>query len=58
MDYKELTPEQKERARACKTTEELVALAQEEGVDLTDEDLDAISGGWGTCNEYQFVPPI
>lgn len=46
MDYTELTEEQKARARACETPEELVALAQEEGVELTDEQLDAVSGGW------------
>ena len=51
MDFKNLTPEQKEKARACNTPDELVALAQEEGIDLSDEELDAVSGGWltGSC---------
>ena len=48
MEYKDLTAEQQERARACKSTEELVALAQEEGIDLTDDQPEAVSGGW-TC---------
>ena len=34
--------------RAAKSPEELFALAKEEGMDLTDEELEAISGGSGT----------
>ena len=41
-----LTPEQLERAKACKTPEEVLALAREEGYELTDEDLESVSGGW------------
>ena len=55
MEYKDLTPEQKERARACKTPEEILALAQEEGYDLTDAEIEAISGAgggfYGTCSD-------
>ena len=43
--FKELTDEQKAKARACATTDELVELARQEGIDLTDEQLQAISGG-------------
>ena len=46
MDFKDLTEEQKAKARACKTPEELLALAKEEGYELSDEELDAVSGGW------------
>lgn len=45
MDFKDITPEQREKIKACKTSEELVALAKEEGCELSDEQLDAISGG-------------
>ncbi len=45
---KNLTDEQKEKVRAAKSPEELFALAKEEGMDLTDEELEAISGGSGT----------
>ena len=45
IDTSNFTPEQLEKAKACKTSDELVALAQAEGIDLTDEQLDAISGG-------------
>ena len=43
--FNDLTPEQMEKARACKTSEDLVELAKSEGVELTDEQLDAIAGG-------------
>ena len=45
MNYEDLTPEQMEKARACKTADELIALAKQEGMELSDDDLDAISGG-------------
>ena len=50
-DYKEqLTPEQLEKARACKSADELIELAKSEGVELTDEQLEGISGGtWYDC---------
>ena len=55
MNLNELTPEQIERARACKTTEDLVKLAGEEGYELSDDELTAITGGgvedWG-CWTY------
>ena len=40
-----------EKAKACKTSEELLALAKEEGYELSDEQLQDISGGWGDCTE-------
>ena len=40
---------EKAKAIACKSPEELIALAKAEGVKLTDEQLDAISGGWDSC---------
>ena len=53
MDYKDLTPEQMDKAKACKTAEELIALAKAEGVELSDEQLEMISGGdknsWCFC---------
>ena len=57
MDIKDLTPEQKAKALACTTSEELAALAKEFGVKLTDEQLDAISGGsWNDCDQYYEDP--
>lgn len=43
--YDSLTDEQKERAKACKTMDELAALAGKDGIELPDEVLDAVSGG-------------
>ena len=45
MEFDDLTEEQMERARECKTPEDLVKLAEEEDLDLSDEQLEAISGG-------------
>ncbi len=41
-----MTDEQKEKARACKTAEELIAFAGKEGVELPDEALDEVSAGY------------
>ena len=43
--FKGLTKEQIEKAKNCKNNEELLALAKEEGIELTDEQLEAVSGG-------------
>ena len=52
MEFKDLTEEQRVKARACKTPDELVQLATEEGVELSDDQLEAVSGGWaGDCGE-------
>ena len=40
-----LTEAQIERASKCKSTEELLAAAEEEGIELTEEQLKAINGG-------------
>lgn len=44
---KELTPDQVEKLSACKTPEEAKLLAEEENIELTDEQLEAIVAGWG-----------
>ena len=50
MEFKDLTPEQQAKARACTTPEELLALAKAEGYELSDDELEAVSGGsaWDT----------
>ena len=54
MEFSDLTPEQKERAKACETPEDMLALAQEEGYELSDEEMQNVSGGvnWGSCDNY------
>ena len=50
VSFNELTPEQMEKARVFKSPADLVELAKSEGVELTDDQLDAISGGtWYDC---------
>ena len=45
MNIEDLSLELQEKAKACKTPEELLSLAKEEGVELADETLEAIAGG-------------
>ena len=42
---KGLTEEQIAKVKACKNQEELLKLAKEEGVELTSEQMEAVSGG-------------
>ena len=58
MNFEELkNPELQERLQSVKTPDELVALAKEEGVALTDDQLEAIAGGWGGhCDSYYNDP--
>ena len=48
--YDSLTDEQKEKARNCKTLDELKLIAGREGMELPDEVLDAVAGGCGGCD--------
>jgi hypothetical protein len=43
-----LTEEQMAKVKDCHNVEELLALAKQEGVELTDDQLAAVSGGCGT----------
>lgn len=53
MELSDLTSEQIKKAKACTGASELVELAKAEGMELTDEQLDGISGGWaGECDGY------
>ena len=45
---KGLTEEQIAKIKECKNQEEVLNLAKEEGIKLTDEQLEAVSGGCGT----------
>ena len=53
--YDNLTDEQKEKAKACKTMDELMTLAGEWGIELPDEALDAVSGGCDSCGDCDNV---
>lgn len=45
MDFDKLSDEQKAKVLACKTPEELLALARESGYELSDDELSSVSGG-------------
>ena len=46
MNFEDLkNPELQEKLKSAKTPEELVALVKEEGLELSDEQLEAMSGG-------------
>lgn len=45
MRFEDLSPEQLKKASACDTPEDVLALAKEEGYELSDEELQSVSGG-------------
>lgn len=51
MDFKDkdISPELREKAMACQTPEELLALAKKEGYKLSEEELASVSGGGWSC---------
>ena len=62
MRVKDMTTEQIERAKACKTPEEIFAVLREEGIELSDNQLESIAGGGWTghqcskCGSYDVEP--
>ena len=54
--YESLTDEQRQQARECKTPEEMLALSKKWGVQLSDEELDSISGGSMWSNDCNLCP--
>ena len=55
--FQGLTEEQIAKVKACRNNEELLALAKEEGIQLTDEQLNAVSGGGLICSTPTFTCP-
>ena len=61
MDIKNLdiSPELREKAKACNTPEEILALAKSEGYKLSEAELEEISGGgssvWGGTEKIECV---
>ena len=52
---KGLSEEQIKKVEACKNAEEILALAKEEGVTLSDEQLEAVSGGCGFKDPQEYI---
>ena len=58
--FEGLTEEQKEKLKNCKTTEEIMEYAANEGIELNEAQMAAISGGCGLgpdCPSYVPEPP-
>ncbi len=47
---KNLTPELQEKARACKTKDELIQLLAEEGIEIPMDALESVAGGCRTVS--------
>ena len=54
MVFDDLAPEIKKKLETCKSPEDVLELAKNEGYELKDEELAAVSGGWGYegCDDY------
>lgn len=46
MSFDSLLPELRELAKSCKTPKEMQVLVKKEGIKLTEEELEAVAGGW------------
>ena len=45
MNFEDLSPELQQKVIVCKTPEELFELAKSEGMELGEDELEAVSGG-------------
>ena len=54
MNFDELSSDLQERLKSCKSPEEILALAEEEGYELSDEELGAVAGGWDHCSKEKY----
>ena len=51
IDDMNLRPELREKAKACQTPDEMLALAKKEGYKLSEAEIEAVSGGgWTGCS--------
>lgn len=57
MNINELTKEQRAKLEECETPESLLAFAKSEGLELSDEQLNQIAGGWGDDDEKPAPQP-
>ena len=62
MKTTDMTPEQIEKAKTCKSPEEILAMVRDEGIELSDSQLENIAGGdWRghqcpKCGSYDVDP--
>ena len=56
MNFEDLkNPELQEKLKAVKTTEDIIELVRTEGVDLSDEQLQALAGGEERVTEWEVL---
>ena len=57
--FEKLTDEQKTKAKECKTPEELMDFLGKEEIELPDELLDSVAGGFTPLHRYisEYKPP-
>jgi len=53
-----LTPEQKERLKGCRGSDDIIAFAKQEGLALPDEYLSRVAGGGELDPSYQLGMPL
>ena len=58
MDLRDLTAEQQAKIQRAKDPQELLALSMEEGIELTDDDLEKVSGGWDDSDSSGQTCPV
>ena len=58
MRFDELSPEQAEQAKKCETREERLEPIQENGIELSDEQLVGITGGSRMPRSASYVPEV
>ena len=60
MKFEDLSPDLQEKAKGCKSAEDILALAKDEGYELSDDELESVSGGdwdcWTVCREHGSEP--
>ena len=53
--FENLTDEQKEKLKNCRDVNEVMALVDEEGYEMDEEQMAAVSGGgWGGCEMPEY----
>ena len=58
MEFDEIKdPELQEKLKSAKTPEDVLEIAKDQGVELSLDELDAVSGGWSDnpCNNYECI---
>ena len=59
MKFKEPSEELKAKVRKATSAKELLELAEQEGIELSDKELEGVAGGmvlWGECPDDNYTP--